>query len=58
MGDADRCVYCGEIIPEGRLICPMCESIINPTKTGRRLSWWKRLRRKFLSFWRNWKSKV
>lgn len=21
----DRCVMCGEIIPEGRLVCPMCE---------------------------------
>ena len=23
--DADRCVSCGEIIPEGRLICWRCE---------------------------------
>ena len=22
----DRCVICGEIIPEGRQVCPMCES--------------------------------
>ena len=21
----DRCVMCGEIIPEGRQICPLCE---------------------------------
>ena len=21
----DRCVICGEIIPEGRQVCPMCE---------------------------------
>lgn len=21
----DRCLYCGEIIPEGRMICPLCE---------------------------------
>ena len=21
----NRCLYCYEIIPEGRLICPMCE---------------------------------
>lgn len=23
--DAERCVCCGTIIPEGRMICPMCE---------------------------------
>lgn len=23
---ADRCVCCGEIIPEGRMVCPNCES--------------------------------
>ena len=23
--DADRCVCCGEIIPEGRMICQRCE---------------------------------
>jgi RNA polymerase subunit RPABC4/transcription elongation factor Spt4 len=22
----DRCVCCGEIIPEGRMVCPQCES--------------------------------
>ena len=22
----DRCVCCGEIIPEGRMVCPMCEN--------------------------------
>ncbi len=22
---ADRCVCCGDIIPEGRMICPICE---------------------------------
>ena len=21
----DRCVCCGEIIPEGKQVCPMCE---------------------------------
>lgn len=63
MADADRCVCCGDIIPEGRLICLMCERAI-PTKTvtiikaERRVRWWKRLRRKFLSFWRSLKSKV
>ena len=25
MSDADRCVCCGDIIPEGRQICPQCE---------------------------------
>ena len=24
MADADRCVCCGEIVPEGRQICPQC----------------------------------
>ena len=23
--DAERCMYCRKIIPEGRMICPMCE---------------------------------
>lgn len=21
----DRCICCGEVIPEGRMICPICE---------------------------------
>lgn len=25
MTDADRCVCCGEIVPEGRMVCPQCE---------------------------------
>jgi hypothetical protein len=24
--NADRCVCCGEIIPEGRQVCPGCET--------------------------------
>ena len=52
MADADRCVTCGAIIPEGRQVCPVCESI-TPTKIERRLSWWKRLRKRYLSFWRS-----
>lgn len=24
MSDADRCVVCGEVIPEGRQVCPVC----------------------------------
>ena len=26
MPDADKCVCCGEIVPEGRQVCPQCES--------------------------------
>ena len=26
MSNVDRCICCGEIIPEGRQICPICES--------------------------------
>ena len=26
----ERCVCCGAIIPEGRMVCPLCE--INPPK--------------------------
>lgn len=25
MADADRCVCCGQIVPEGRQVCPQCE---------------------------------
>lgn len=24
----DRCVCCGEIIPEGRMVCPRCEKTV------------------------------
>lgn len=24
----DRCVMCGEVIPEGRMVCPSCEKNI------------------------------
>lgn len=24
--NADKCVHCGEVIPEGRMSCPKCES--------------------------------
>lgn len=27
----DRCICCGEIIPEGRQVCPMCEGGRNET---------------------------
>ena len=23
----DRCVMCGEFVPEGRMVCPLCENI-------------------------------
>ena len=26
MADADRCVCCGEIVPEGRQVCLQCEN--------------------------------
>ena len=26
MDNADHCVSCGAIIPEGRMVCPMCEN--------------------------------
>ena len=25
MSKAEKCVYCGDIIPEGRQVCPICE---------------------------------
>ena len=25
MEDTNRCVCCGDIIPEGRMVCPRCE---------------------------------
>ena len=28
--DADRCIFCGEIIPEGRWVCPVCEKKYTP----------------------------
>ena len=30
--DAEKCVCCGEIIPEGRMVCPNCNGHI--TKVG------------------------
>lgn len=54
MADEDRCVCCGEIVPEGMLICPFCTTI-HIFIEKERVSWWKRLKKKFLSFWKNWK---
>lgn len=25
--DAERCVCCGEVIPEGKMVCPNCEDL-------------------------------
>lgn len=30
--DADRCVSCGEIIPEGRQVCILCEHRANKSR--------------------------
>ena len=32
----NRCVYCGEIIPEGRQVCPTCEKIQTDTNKAER----------------------
>lgn len=31
----NRCVCCGQIIPEGRMVCPQCEANANALPTGR-----------------------
>ena len=31
----DRCVCCGEIVPEGRWVCPNCERKVKEKKDGR-----------------------
>lgn len=28
----ERCVMCGEIIPEGRQVCPRCEKLVDQNK--------------------------
>ena len=32
----NRCIYCGEIIPEGRQVCPSCEKIQSETTKAER----------------------
>ena len=32
---ADRCICCGEIIPEGRMLCPNCEAELWPKRQSR-----------------------
>ena len=49
--DTNRCVCCGEIIPEGRQVCPKCEreacqhvwlfDQLVPGKHGKNLIGWK-----------------
>ena len=31
----DRCICCGEIVPEGRQVCPSCEARINRAEPRR-----------------------
>lgn len=32
----NRCIFCGEIIPEGRQVCPMCEKLQTETTKAER----------------------
>ncbi len=32
---AERCLYCNEIIPEGRMICPICEEKLMSFNQGK-----------------------
>lgn len=34
---AERCVSCGAIIPEGRLLCPNCESGTNKANDSEKI---------------------
>lgn len=41
----NRCVCCGEIIPEGRQVCPLCEEESHRQKkkikkAGEHMPWW------------------
>ena len=34
---SDTCICCGQIVPEGRMVCPICEAAwIPPAKHERR----------------------
>lgn len=35
MADADRCTVCGEIIPEGTQVCPICKTKEVPPMSGK-----------------------
>lgn len=37
----ERCVVCGEIVPEGRQVCPRCEA--DTGKTGERVKFFNLL---------------
>lgn len=37
MASADRCVICGEIVPEGRHVCKSCDDRLMP-KTGKKIT--------------------
>lgn len=46
--DVDRCVMCGEVIPEGRQVCPSCEKAAynsNSYKRTTQMSFVERLQR-------------
>lgn len=32
----NRCVCCGAVVPEGRMVCPQCEMETEQIKAGRR----------------------
>ena len=40
----EQCVCCGDIIPEGRQVCPSCESGITSRKMGKGIKF-ERIRR-------------
>lgn len=40
----NRCICCGEIIPEGRQVCPVCEKVKVGNKLGRGVKF-ERIRR-------------
>lgn len=42
MLDVDRCVYCGQAIPEGKQICPECELAISQTAPQRNRNRYKK----------------
>ena len=46
MADADRCVCCGEIIPEGTMACPNCLVV---SKKKKKENPWKQINDAFSS---------
>ena len=47
----NRCVCCGAVIPEGRMVCPVCErmKIITREERAQMINWKVRIRNKL--FW-------